>query len=207
MKTMNPKVDVYLSKAKKWREEMERLRSIILDCGLTEELKWGKPCYAFEEKNIVIIQAFKAYCALLFFKGCLLNDTDGILVKTGENTRVGRQIRFNSVQEIVKMKTILKAYIHQAVEVEKAGLKVDVKENTELALPEEAQKKLDANPALKAAFAGLTPGRQRAYSFYFSAPKQAKTRESRIEKCTPQILKGKGLNDYSASSKMADVGL
>jgi len=174
---------------------MEQLRLVILDSGLTEELKWGKPCYAFQETNVVIIQGFKAYCALLFFKGVLLKDPNGILVKTGENTRVGRQIRFTNVREIVQMETILKAYINQAIEVEKAGLKVDLEKNIELLLPEEFQRKLNESPALRAAFDALTPGRQRAYSFYFSAPKQSKTRESRVEKCTRRILKGKGLND------------
>jgi len=196
MNRMNPKVDVYLSKVKKWQEEMEKLRMIVLDCGLTEELKWGKPCYSFQNSNIVIIQGFKEYCALLFFKGVLLNNPNGILVKTGENTRVGRQIRFtNDVREIVEMEPILKVYINQAIEVEKAGLKVDIKEKTELVFPEEFQTKLDENPALKAAFESLTPGRQRAYNFYFSQPKQSKTRESRVEKSVQQILNGKGLND------------
>ena len=195
MNRTNPKVDAYLSKAKNWREEMEKLRTIILDCGLDEELKWGKPCYSFEEKNVVIIQGFKAYLALLFFKGCLLKDTDGMLVKTGENTRVGRQIRFAKLQEIVKTKAIVKAYIHQAIEVEKAGLKVDPPEKTELVIPEEFQKKMDKNPALRAAFGALTPGRQKGYLIYFSAAKQSKTREARIEKCMQRILKGKGLND------------
>ena len=191
---MNPKVDNYLGRARKWQDEMEKLRKIILDCGLTEELKWGKPCYLFQKSNIVLIQGFNEYCALLFFKGFLLNDPDGILVKTGENTRVGRQIRFTSVQEIVKLKTILKAYIYQAIEVEKAGLKVDIQINP-APIPEELQHKLKQLPALKTAFEALTPGRQRAYIFYFSAPKQSKTRESRIEKCMQQILHGRGLND------------
>ena len=161
---MNPKVDNYLGRARKWQDEMEKLRKIILDCGLTEELKWGKPCYLFQKSNIVLIQGFNEYCALLFFKGFLLNDPDGILVKTGENTRVGRQIRFTSVQEIVKLKTILKAYIYQAIEVEKAGLKVDIQSNPE-PIPEELQHKLKQIPALKTAFEALTPGRQRAYIF------------------------------------------
>jgi uncharacterized protein YdeI (YjbR/CyaY-like superfamily) len=180
---------------------MEKLRMIILDCGLTEELKWGKPCYTFptsvgrQESNIVIIQGFKAYCALLFFKGVLLKDPNGILKKTGENTRVGRQIRFTNVREIVAMKSILKNYIHEAVEVEKAGLKVNPKEKTKLIFPEEFKNKLNKTPALKAAFNALTPGRQRAYNIYFSAPKQSKTRESRVEKYRQQILRGKGLND------------
>ena len=192
---MNPKIDAYLSKAKHWQEEMEKLRMIILDCGLTEELKWGKPCYAFQNSNIIVIQGFKEYCALLFFKGVLLSDPNGILVKTGPNTRVGRQIRFTDIREIVKRKATLKAYIFQAIELEKAGLKVDPKVRSEVTLPEELKKKLNKIPALKAAFNTLTPGRQRGYIFYFSAPKQSKTRESRIEKSMPQILKGKGLND------------
>jgi uncharacterized protein YdeI (YjbR/CyaY-like superfamily) len=192
---MNPEVDVYLSKAQKWQEEMEKLRMIILDCGLTEELKWRAPCYMFQKSNIVIIQGFKEYCALLFFKGALLNDSNGILIKPGENTQAGRQIRFNSVREIVEMETILKAYIFEAIEVEKAGLKVNFKKNTELIIPEEFQNKLDEIPALKTAFDTLTPGRQRAYILYFSAPKQSKTRKSRVEKCVQQILNGKGLND------------
>jgi uncharacterized protein YdeI (YjbR/CyaY-like superfamily) len=191
---MNPKVDVYLSKAEKWQEETEKLRRIILDCGLTEELKWGKPCYTFHGKNIVIIQGFNPYCALLFFKGALLKDRKGILVKTGENTQVGRQIRFTSVREIVKIEPVLKACIYEAIEVEKAGLKVNIERNPK-PIPEEFQNKLDETPALKTAFEALTPGRQRAYIFYFSAPKQSKTRESRVEKYRHQILKGKGLND------------
>src|ERR1700736_1648791 len=195
MNTMNPQVDVYLSKAKKWQEEFEKLRMIILDYGLTEELKWGKPCYAFQKSNIVIIQGFKEYCALMFCKGALLNDPNGILKKPGENTQAARQIRFTNVREIVEMEPILKAYIYEAIEVEKAGLKVNFKTNTELIFPEEFQNNLDENPALKTAFAALTPGRQRAYNLYFSAPKQSKTRESRVEKCMQQILNGKGLND------------
>jgi uncharacterized protein YdeI (YjbR/CyaY-like superfamily) len=192
---MNPKVDVYLSNAKKWREELQKLRMIFLDCQLTEELKWGKPCYAFQKRNIVIILPLKEHCALLFFKGALLNDANGILIKPGENTQAGRQIRFTNVREIGELETILKAYIYEAMEVEKAGLKVNFKKNTELIFPEEFQNKLDEIPALKTAFEALTPGRQRAYIFYFSAPKQSKTRESRVEKCMQQILNGKGLND------------
>jgi len=190
---MNPKVDGYLSKVKKWQEEMEKLRMIILDCQLTEELKWGIPCYTFQKSNMVIIQGFKEYCALMFCKGALLNDSNGILKKPGENTQAARQIRFTNVREIVEMEPILKAYIYEAIEAEKAGLKVNFK--TELIFPEELQKKLDEIPALKAAFDALTPGRQRAYNLYFSAPKQSKTRESRVEKCMQQILNGKGLND------------
>jgi uncharacterized protein YdeI (YjbR/CyaY-like superfamily) len=192
---MNPKVDVYLSRAKKWQEEMEKLRRIILDCQLTEELKWGKPCYTFQESNIVLIVRFKEYCALIFCKGALLNDPNGILIKPGENTQAGRQIRFTNVREIVEMETILKAYICEAIEAEKAGLKVDFEDNTELIFPEEFQNKLDESPALKTAFDALTAGRQRAYNLYFCAPKQCKTRESRVEKCVQQILNGKGLND------------
>ncbi|RGL30129.1 YdeI/OmpD-associated family protein [Paenibacillus polymyxa] len=192
---MNPKVDVYLGKVNKWKAEMEKLRAIMLDCQLTEELKWGKPCYMFQNSNIAIIQGFKEHCALMFFKGALLKDPNGILIKPGEDTQAGRQIRFTNVEEIVEMDTILKAYIIEAVEVEKAGLKVDFKKNTELIFPEEFQAKLDENPALKTAFAALTPGRQRAYIMHFSAPKQSKTRESRVEKCMQDILNGKGLND------------
>jgi len=192
---MNPKVNVYLSKAKKWQEELEKLRMIILDCQLTEELKWGKPSYTFQKSNIVIIIPLKEYCALMFCKGALLNDANGILIKPGENTQAGRWIKFSSVREIVEMETILKAYIHEAIEVEKAGLKVNFKKNTELIFPEEFQNKLDENPALKTAFDALTPGRQRAYNLYFSAAKQSKTRESRVEKCVRQILNGKGLDD------------
>jgi len=190
----NPKVDAYLSKAKKWREEFGKLRTIILAFPLTEELKWGKPCYTFRESNIVIIQGFKEYCALMFCKGALLKDANGILIRPGESTQAARQIRFSNVREVVQMETVLKACIHEAIEAEKAGLKVDFKKNPE-PIPDELQNKLDEAPALKAAFHTLTPGRQRGYILYFSAPKQSKTRESRVEKCMQQILKGKGLND------------
>ena len=192
---MNPKVDVYFSKAKKWQKELEKLRMIVLDCQLTEELKWGVPCYTFQKKNIVLIHGFKEYCAILFVKGALLNDANGILIQQTESVQAARQIRFTNVREIVEMEPILKAYIYEAIEVEKAGLKVNFKKNTELIFPEEFQNKLDKIPALKAAFYALTPGRQRAYILYFSAPKQSKTRESRVEKCMQQILNGKGLND------------
>ena len=192
---MNPKVDGYLRKAKKWQEELEKLRMIILDCQLTEELKWGKPCYTFQKSNIVIIIPLKEYCALMFCKGALLNDANGILIKPGEHTQAGRWIKFTAVREIVEMETILKAYIYEAIEVEKAGLKVDFKKNTKLLFPEEFQNKLDKNPALKTAFEALTPGRQRAYNLYFSAAKQSKTREARVEKSIQPILKGKGLDD------------
>ena len=192
---MNPKVDIYLRKAKKWQEEMAKLRMLILDCQLTEELKWGKPCYTFRKSNIVVMVGFKEYCALIFCEGALLNDANGMLIKPGENTQAGRQLRFTNVREIVELETILKAYIYEAMEVEKAGLKVNFKKNTELIFPEEFQNKLDEIPALKTAFDALTPGRQRAYILYFSAPKQSKTRESRVEKCMQQILNGKGLDD------------
>jgi len=194
---MNPKVDFYFSKSKKWQEELEKLRKIVLSCGLTEELKWGVPCYTFQKTNIVLIHVFKEYCALLFFKGALLHDTNGILIQQTENVQAARQIRFTNVQEIGKMEKILKAYIYEAIEVEKAGLKVKLKTTAEFIIPEEFKKKLSAKggPALKTAFAALTPGRQRAYIFYFSQPKQSKTRESRVEKCMKQILNGKGLND------------
>jgi len=171
------------------------LRMIILDCQLTEELKWGKPCYMFQKTNIVIILPLKEYCALLFCKGALLNDANGILIKPGENTQAARQIRFTNVREIVEMETILKAYIHRAIELEKAGLQVNYKKTTEFVIPEEFQNQLDKIPALKTAFDGLTPGRQRGYILYFSQPKQSKTRESRVEKCMQQILNGKGLHD------------
>lgn len=192
---MNPKVDAYLSRAKKWQEEMEQLRTIVLDCGLTEELKWGVPCYTFEKRNIVLIHGFKEYCALLFVKGALLNDAKGILITQTENVQAARQVRFTNVREIVALQPILKSYIYEAIEVEKAGLKVNFKKTTEFRIPEEFQNKLDKVPKLKTAFDALTPGRQRAYILYFSQPKQSKTRESRVEKCMKQILIGKGLND------------
>src|SRR6184192_2822170 len=192
MNRMNPKVDGYLSKAKKWQEEFEKLRMIILPSGLTEELKWGKPCYTFQDSNVVIIQGFKDFCALLFCKGALLNDPNGILKKFG--WQAARRIPFTNVREIVEMEPILKAYIHEATEAEKAGLKVTYKKNPE-PIPEELQNKLDEIPALKTTFDALTPGRQRGYILYFSGAKQSKTRESRIEKCMRQILNGKGLND------------
>ncbi len=192
---MNPKVDFYFNKAKEWQDELELLRKIVLDCGLTEELKWGVPCYTFQKSNIVLMHVFKEYCALLFFKGALLNDANGILIQQTKNVQAARQIRFTNVREIVKMKSILKAYIHEAIEVEKAGLKVNFKETTEFIIPEEFKNKLDEIPALKTAFKALTPGRQRAYILYFSTPKQSKTRKSRVEKCMRQIFNGKGLND------------
>jgi uncharacterized protein YdeI (YjbR/CyaY-like superfamily) len=193
MKRMNPEVDVFLSRANKWQQEMGKLRRISLDCGLTEELKWGKPCYTFQKSNIVIIQGFKEYCALMFCKGALLNDANRILVTPG-NMQAARQIRFINVREIVEMEPVVKAYVYEAIAAEKAGLKVEFKKNPE-PIPEELQNKLDEIPALKTAFDALTPGRQRGYILYFSAPKQSKTRASRVEKCMQQILNGKGLDD------------
>jgi uncharacterized protein YdeI (YjbR/CyaY-like superfamily) len=195
MNRTNPKVDFFFSKAKEWQAEFEKLRTIILDCGLTEELKWGVPCYTFEKRNIVLIHGFKEYCALLFFKGALLKDAKGILIQQTKNVQAARQIRFTNVREIVKLKPILKAYIREAIEVEKACLKVKFKKTSEFKIPEEFQNKLERIPALKTAFKALTPGRQRGYLFYFSQPKQSKTRESRVEKCMHEILNGKGLND------------
>jgi uncharacterized protein YdeI (YjbR/CyaY-like superfamily) len=195
MSTMNPKVDFFFTKAKKWREEFEKLRTIVLDCGLTEELKWGCPCYTFQKSNIIVIHGFKEYCALLFFKGALLKDAKGILVQQTENVQAARQIRFTNIWEIGEMEPVLKAYIKEAIEVEKAGLKVKLKKTEEFTVPEEFQNRLDEDPALKTAFEGLTPGRQRAYLFYFAGAKQSKTREARIEKYMQNILDGKGLDD------------
>ena len=195
MNRTNPKVDGYFKKAKKWREELEKLRAIILDCPLIEELKWGKPCYTFQESNVVILLPLKETCGLLLAKGALLKDPKGILIQPTENTQAARQVRFTSVREINKMAPALKGYLRNAIEVEKAGLEVTYKKISEFAIPEELQNKLDEIPALKTAFKALTPGRQRGYLLYFSAAKQSKTRESRVAKCLPQILKGKGLND------------
>jgi uncharacterized protein YdeI (YjbR/CyaY-like superfamily) len=195
MNNTNPKVDWYFTKAEKWQKEIKKLRTIILDCQLTEELKWGVPCYTFQKSNVVLIHVFKEYCAILFIKGALLKDAKGVLIQQTENVQAARQIRFTNVREIVKMESILKAYIHEAIEVEKAGLKVNYKKAAEFVMPEELISKLEEVPGLQDAFDSLTPGRQRAYILYFSAPKQSKTRESRIEKCMPQILNGKGLND------------
>jgi uncharacterized protein YdeI (YjbR/CyaY-like superfamily) len=192
---MNPKVDGFLRKAKKWRGEFEKLRMVCLDSGLTEELKWGKPCYTYQESNIVLIHGFKDYCALLFFKGALLKDPRGILVQQTENVQAARQIRFTDVQEIVEMEPILKTYIKEATDAEKAGLEVSYKKTSEFVVPEEFQKRLNDSRALKTAFNALTPGRQRGYILYFSAAKQSRTREARVEKCVRQILDGKGLND------------
>lgn len=201
MNNMNRKVDSYLSKAKKWREEMEVLRGILLDCQLTEEWKWNKPCYTFRESNIVVLLGLKEHCALILCKGSLLKDPEGILIKPGENTQAARQMRFTSATQIVRMKHVLKAYLLEAIEAEKAGLKVNFKAIAELTYPEEFQKQLDGDPGFKAAFDALTPGRRRAYNMYFSAPKQPKTRALRVEKCKPQILNGKGLNDQYIREK------
>jgi uncharacterized protein YdeI (YjbR/CyaY-like superfamily) len=192
---MNPEVDAFLSKTKKWQKEFEKLRAIILDCQLTEEVKWGVPCYTFDKRNVVLMHGFKEYCALLFFKGALLKDAEGILIAQTENVQLSRQIRFTGVHDITAMADVLKSYIREAVEVEKAGLKVTLKKTAEFAVPEEFKNKLNEMPELKDAFDALTPGRQRAYLLYFSAPTQSKTRASRIEKCSQQILDGKGLND------------
>jgi len=192
---MNPKVDFYFSKSEKWQKEIEKLRTIVLDCQLNEELKWGVPCYTFQKSNIVLIHEFKEYCALLFFKGALLNDANGILIQQTENVQSARQIRFTHIQEIIDLEPVLKTYIYEAIEVEKAGLKVELKKTKEFNVPEEFETKLNTDTNLKTAFYALTPGRQRGYLLHFSAAKQSKTRESRIEKSIPQILNGKGLDD------------
>ena len=195
MNKTNPKVDFYFNKADQWQKELKKLRTIILDCQLTEELKWGVPCYTFQESNVLLVHVFKEYCAILFVKGALLKDARGILVQQTKNVQAARQIRFTNVREIVAMEPILKAYIDEAIEVEKAGLKVNYKKTTEFKIPKEFQNKLVEMPALKDAFEALTPGRQRAYILYFSAPKLSKTRESRVEKCMDRIFDGMGLND------------
>lgn len=195
MNTPNPKVDFYFSSNERWEKEITQLRRIALECGLTEELKWGCPCYTFHKTNVVLIHVFKEYCALLFFKGTLLQDTHGILIQQTENVQAARQIRFTELKEILDQEAWVKAHIYEAIEVEKAGLKVELKKTEEYAIPGEFQLKLDADRQLKAAFEGLTPGRQRAYLFHFSQPKQSKTRESRIEKYIPFIMEGKGLSD------------
>ncbi len=192
---MNPKVDFYFNKADKWKKEVEKLRTIVLDCGLIEELKWGVPCYTFQKSNIVLIHYFKEYCALLFHKGALLKDTNGILIQQTENVQATRQVRFTNLSDIVELEPTLKAYVYEAIEVEKAGLKVELKKTSEFPLSEEFRKKLEEFPDLKTAFEALTPGRQRAYLLYFSAPKQAKTREARVDKYREHILNGKGLNE------------
>ncbi|MGN7885789.1 YdeI/OmpD-associated family protein [Dyadobacter sp. 22481] len=190
---MNTKVDAYVVQARQWRDVIEQLRTIALDCGLTEEFKWGKPCYSFEGTNIVVIQGFKAYCALLFMKGYLLSDPENVLIKTGENTKVGRQIRFETAQDVLALEPVLRAYIREAVQAEQSGLKVEIDKS--LPAPTELQDTFDEIPALKKAFDALTPGRQRAYIIYFSASKQSQTRQLRIEKSIERILNGKGLND------------
>ena len=192
---MNPKVDFYFDKEKKWQKEIAQLRTIVVDCGLSEELKWGCPCYTFENRNIVLIHVFKEYCALLFFKGVLLNDPDGILVQQTENVQSARQIRFTNLKEIVEQERTIKAYIFEAIEVERAGLQVKLKKTSDFKIPEEFESELAKNTALKTAFEALTPGRQRAYIFHFSQPKQSKTRASRVEKYIPKILGGNGLDD------------
>ena len=195
MNNTNPKVDWFFNKDQQWKEAYGKLREIILDCQLVEDLKWGQPCYMFEKRNIVLIHGFKEYCALLFFKGALLKDPKGILIQQTENVQAARQIRFTNVQEIVKMRTILKSYIYEAAEVEDSGLKVNYKKTSDFKIPEEFQTRLDSNAGLKKAFYALTPGRQRGYIFHFSSAKQSKTREARVEKYVKHILKGKGLDD------------
>lgn len=192
---MNPKVDDFLSRTDKWRPEFEALRSIVLECGLVEELKWGQPCYTFGKSNIVIIQGFKEYCALLFFKGALLSNTDGLLTQQTDYVQSARQIRFTNAKEVWQVKQEIRNYIFEAIEVERAGLKVEMKKTSDFEVAAEFQQKMDALPALRTAFESLTPGRQRAYLFHFSEAKQAKTRAARVEKHTPQILNGKGLNE------------
>ena len=194
MDRKNPKVDAVLRQEKKWREEFEALRSIVLDFQLTEELKWYQPCYTLQGKNVVLIHGFKEYCALMFFKGALLKDAKRILATPGQH-QAARQIRFTNIREIQKMRPIVKAYVEEAIEVEKAGLSVKLKKTSDFKIPDEFQKKFDEIPALKAAFAALTPGRQRNYILHFSQPKQSKTREARVEKCMQLILNGKGIND------------
>ena len=192
---MNPKVDFFFNKADKWQEAFIKLRMIVLDCGLTEELKWGQPCYTLENSNIVLMHGFKEYCALLFMKGALLPDPNGILIQQTENVQAARQIRFTNVQQIIELEPVLQRYIEEAIAVEKAGLTVELKKTEDFPMPEEFINKLEEVPGLQDAFEALTPGRQRAYLLYFSAPKQAKTRVSRIEKYVQPIFEGRGLND------------
>lgn len=192
---MNPKVDEYFVRAKKWKEELQALRTILLDTELTEELKWGEPCYTLGKANVVLIHGFKEYCALLFFKGALLKDSKQLLIQQTKNVQSARQIRFTDLQQITKLQSTLKSYVKEAIKVEQAGLKVEFKKTEEFATPEELEQAFKRNPALKKAFEALTPGRQRAYLLHFSSAKQSKTREARIEKATPDILAGKGLND------------
>lgn len=192
---MNPKVDFYFTKEKKWHNEIQHLRTMVLDCNLTEDLKWGVPCYNLHERNVLLIHVFKEYCALLFFKGALLNNDHGLLIQQTKNVQAARQIRFTNLNEILEQELLIKATIFEAIAAEKAGLKVILKKTSEFEMAEEFEQQLNGNSILKTAFEALTPGRQRAYHLFFAAPKQAKTRESRIEKCIPQILAGKGLND------------
>lgn len=192
---MNAKVDFYFTKEKKWEQEIKRLRTIVLNCGLIEELKWGCPCYMYHKSNIVLIHVFKDYCALLFFKGALLSNADGILIRQTENVQAARQIRFTNIKQVIEQESAIKACIYEAIEVDKAGLQFEFKKTSDFTVAEEFQNKLDEMQQLKIAFEALTPGRQKAYMLHFSAPKQSKTRESRVEKCIPQILIGKGLND------------
>ena len=192
---MNPQVDFFFNKAKKWNQEFEKLRTIVLDCGLTEELKWGVPCYTYQKTNVVLMHGFKKYCALLFHKGALLKDPQHLLIQQTKNVQAARQIRFTSLDEILQVETTIKSYIYEAIEVEKAGLQVPLKKTSEFPMPDEFDRKLNEYPELKSAFEKLTPGRQRGYLLHFSQPKQSKTRLSRIEKCIPQIFEGKGLND------------
>ena len=191
----NPKVDAFLIEEEKWRKEFEALRAIVLDCPLAEELKWGVPCYTYQNKNVVLMHGFKEYCALLFIKGSLLRDADGLLIQQTGNVQAGRQIRFTSLADITARTDTIRAYVMEAIEIEKSGREVEFKKSAEFAMPEELRNRLEADPALKTAFEALTPGRQRAYLLHFAEPKQAKTREARVEKCIPQILNGKGLND------------
>jgi len=195
MKKTNPKVDWFFEKAEKWRLETKKLRALILDGGLTEVLKWGCPCYTHGENNIVLIHAFKEYCAVLFFKGALLKDPKRVLIQQTKNVQAARQIRFTSVREVDKLKPVLKSYVKEAIEVEKAGLKVKFKQASEFAMPEEFQTRLDGMPALRSAFEGLTPGRQKGYLLHFAGAKQSKTREARVEKFIPRILDGLGMDD------------
>lgn len=195
MTATNPTIDWFFNEPNRWKQEFEQLRRIVLDCGLNEELKWGQPCYTFQKKNIVLIDGFKEYCALLFFKGALLNDVHKTLIQQTENVQAARQIRFMDVKGIVEKEPIMKSYIYEAIEVERAGLKVELKKTSEFTIPYEFQRKLNENRNLKAAFESLTPGRQRGYIFYFSQAKQSRTRESRVEKYMSQILEGKGLDD------------
>lgn len=192
---MNPKVDFFFNKTSKWNQQYNKLRSILLNCGLTEELKWGCPCYTFQKNNVVLIHGFKEYCALLFHKGVLLKDTENILIQQTKNVQVARQIRFTSISEIENLQHTIRAYVYEAIEVEKAGIQPQLKEVAQFEMAAEFKSLLDEQPELKKAFEELTPGRQRAYLLHFSQPKQSKTRTSRVEKAIPKIMGGQGLND------------